>query len=338
MTGEATGDIPRRAAFTSCSQEEGSAQYPLLVDVKRCSLDDGPGIRSVVFFKGCPLRCVFCQNPEAQECHVEISFLARKCIGCGRCGEACPQGAIDLHSSRRILRNLCTRCGTCSDACPTGALRRIGARYSPGALVELLLRDLPYYEHSGGGMTLSGGEPTLFPDYVQSVLQLVRPVGVHVVLETCGHFEYETFAKKLLPYLDLIYYDIKIADPDAHRRHTGKTNLRILHNLRRLLMECKVKVQPRIPLVPGITATEENLRSIIDLLYDAGADSVHLLPYNPLGLEMFEAIGRPRQVLPKGFMSPGDLKHLYSAFRQIVEQRGIACECTENRRGALHKG
>lgn len=338
MTGGVTGDRRRRTVFASCDQEEDPAQYPLLADVKRCSLDDGPGIRSVVFFKGCPLRCVFCHNPEAQECQVEIAFLARKCIACGRCAEVCPHGAIDLHSSQRILRNRCARCGTCSDACPTGALRPVGARCSPRALAELLLRDLPYYEHSGGGITLSGGEPTLFPDYVQSVLQLVKPVGVHVVLETCGHFHYETFSKKLLPYLDLIYYDIKIADPDAHQRHTGKTNRRILHNLCRLLMERKVEVQPRIPLVPGITATEENLTGITDLLYDAGAGSVHLLPYNPLGLEMFEAIGRPRQFLPNSFMSPDDLRHLYSAFRRILEQKAIACECPENQRSAPHRG
>lgn len=324
--------------FASCDQEQDPAQQPLLVDVKRCSLDDGPGIRSVVFFKGCPLRCVFCHNPEAQECHVEIAFPARKCIGCGRCAQVCPRGAIDLHSSRRILRNLCARCGTCSEACPIGALRSIGTRYSPGALAELLLRDLPYYRHSGGGITLSGGEPTLFPDYVQSVLQIVKAVGVHVVLETCRHFDYETFSKKVLPYLDLIYYDIKVADPDAHKRHTGKTNRRILQNLRRLLMQRKVEVQPRNPLVSGITATEENLAGITDLLYDAGAGSVHLLSYNPLGLEMFEAVGRRRQLLPDSFMDSGELKRLYSAFRQILEQKAIACKFAENERNAPHKG
>lgn len=291
---------------------------PLIVDIKRSSLEDGPGIRSVVFFKGCPLRCTFCQNPEAQAANVEMAYWPVKCIGCGQCVEACPSGAATLEGPERIIRERCTCCGACSEACPTGALRRIGTPYCPEALVEVLLRDLSYYRHSGGGVTLSGGEATLYADYVERLLRLLKAEGVHLLLETSGYFRYETFREKLLPYLDAVYFDVKFADPETHRRHTGKPNRRILDNLRRLLREPSVEVQPRVPLIPGMTATRENLAGIAALLRDAGASSLHLLPYNPMGLDMFAALGRSTPALPPGFLGPDELRDLHELFAGIL--------------------
>jgi pyruvate formate lyase activating enzyme len=182
----------------------------------------------------------------------------------------------------------------------------------------VLLRDFSFYKHTQGGVTLSGGEPTLYPDYVGLLLQLLKTEGVHVVLETCGYFHYETFRRKLLPFLDLVYFDVKLADPQAHRRHTGRTNHKILDNLRRLLAEPAVEVQPRVPLVPWVTATRDNLVAVVDILCDAGADSVQLLPYNPLGLQMIEALGRPRPPMPGRFMKPRELQDLHETFKQIL--------------------
>ncbi len=304
-------------------------QFPLVVNVRRYSLEDGPGIRSVVFFKGCPLRCTFCQNPEAQSPDVEIAYSPLKCIGCGHCAEACPCGAVTVDAPGCILRDQCRRCGACTEACPTGALRRIGTPYPPEALAEMLLRDFSYYKHSGGGVTLSGGEATLYTNYVERLLQLLKSEGVHLLLETCGHFRYETFRHQLLPYLDTVYFDIKFADAQLHRRHTGKPNERILDNLRRLLAEPSVDVLPRVPLIPGITATQENLSGIVDLLCDAGASCVHLLPYNPMGLDMFEALGRSRPSVSDSFMKPEDLEHLHKEFRQILEQRQLSVRTPE---------
>ena len=323
-------------AETDAGVRAGLHRRPaLVVDVKRDSQADGPGTRSVVFFKGCPLRCTFCQNPETQDPRAEVAFSRAKCVECGRCVEACPRGAATLELPERIRRERCTRCGTCAEACPTGALRCIGTSYEVRALAEVLLRDFLFYKHTHGGVTLSGGEPTLWPDYVESLLQLLKANNVHVVLETCGHFHYETFRRKLLPYLDLVYFDVKLADPEAHRRHTGKSNRRILDNLRRLLAEPAVEVQPRVPLVPEVTATRENLAAVVDLLCDAGADSVQLLPYNPLGLEMFEALGRPRPPVSDHFLKPDELAQLYEAFRQILERtasgRRLTCQRASRR-------
>ena len=293
--------------------------FPLVVDIKRDSLEDGPGIRSVVFFKGCPLRCTFCHSPETQDAKVDIAFSDRECLRCGRCEDSCPQGAIDLSNPKRIDRGRCTSCGQCASVCPGKALRKIGQFYSVDALVEILIRDLPFYRHSGGGVTLSGGECTLYPQYLESLLKSLKSHQVHIVLETCGYFNFEVFSRRILPYIDLIYYDVKIADPGAHRKHTGKTNEKILNNLRRLLLVKPTVVYPRIPLIPDITATEENLSAIVSLLVEAEAENVSLLPYNPMGIEMAINLGRPKPHLPERFMSPEEEKEIYDMFKTVLK-------------------
>jgi pyruvate formate lyase activating enzyme len=276
---------------------------PLIASIKRHSLEDGPGIRSVVFFKGCPLRCVFCHNPEAQERQHEIAFSKRRCLACGECAGACPQSAVDSSLAARIHRDRCRVCGECARACPSGALRLVGFFCSVEELVEVLLRDLPYYRHSGGGVTLSGGEPTLYPEFVSRLLQELKGRGIHTCLETCGFFEYQTFAELLLPYLDQIYFDLKLIDPKLHAKYTGKDNHRILDNLGRLHAEADTLVEVRTPLIPGITATVENLAAVRSYLLALGIRRLVLLPYNPLGVGTAERLGRPRAELPDRFMS-----------------------------------
>ena len=226
-------------------------ELPLVIDIKRYSFEDGPGIRSVVFFKGCPLRCIFCHNPEAQKPGPEIAFSKAQCVECGACEQACPLGAVDLELPGRIHRDRCDRCGKSAEVCPTDALKLIGAHYSVESLTEVLLRDFEYYRHSGGGVTLSGGECTIFPEYLEALLQSLKAKGIHIVMETSGYFNYRSFRQKIYPYLDLIYYDIKLADNEAHRRYCGRPNEIILRNFCRLAGEEGAEVQPRIPLVPG---------------------------------------------------------------------------------------
>jgi pyruvate formate lyase activating enzyme len=285
-----------------------AAEAALVIDIKRYSFEDGPGIRSVVFFKGCPLRCVFCHNPEAQDSTREIAFNREHCIECGSCVQACPLEAVDLNYPHRIHRHKCDRCGKCAEICPTDGLRLIGKHYSIESLTELLLKDFEYYRYSGGGVTLSGGECTLFPGYLEALLKSLKYHGIHVVLETSGYFDYLTFYQKIYPHLDLIYYDIKFIDSEVHRRYCGRPNTIILENFRRLVKKGGEKIQPRIPLIPGITSTEENLSAIADFLLTSGAQQALPLPYNPLGLTKCLTLGRPAPNLPTSFMEPEEEK------------------------------
>lgn len=294
---------------------------PLIAEIKRYSLEDGPGIRSVVFFKGCPLRCLFCHNPEMQDARVEIAYMPTHCIACGRCTEACPEHAIDLKIPGHIEREHCTRCGECVEACPAGALKRRGQFYPVEPLTELLLRDSAYYRHSGGGVTLSGGECTLYPDYVQDLCTALQEYNIPVVIQTAGHFEYEAFKRKILPYVQMIFFDMKMANPEGHRHYIGITNEAILDNLRRLNEEARSLVCVRIPLIPGINTDPSTLSALVDLIWDAGTEQVALLPYNPLGLEKAATIGKSVPPLPKGFMEPEEERRLFDQFEQLIDEK-----------------
>jgi pyruvate formate lyase activating enzyme len=293
---------------------------PLIVDIKRHSLEDGPGIRTVVFFKGCPLRCRFCHNPETQRPEPELAFHARTCIACGRCAAVCPQAAIDLDSDVRLRRDRCDLCGRCAAVCPSGALRRVGRPYALDELVDILLLDEPFYRHSGGGVTLSGGEPTFYPDYLQALLEQLKARGLHVLIETAGEFDGDLFCRCILPFVDLIYFDVKIADPELHRRYTGRDNRRILANLDRLLRLACERVVPRLPLVPGITATQANLEAVVALLRASGAAQAVLLPYNPLGQEKAADFGYPEPAVPGGFMPRETEEALCAQFEALVRR------------------
>ncbi|MGD8371619.1 MAG: glycyl-radical enzyme activating protein [Syntrophobacterales bacterium] len=308
-------------------------KLPLIVDIKRHSLEDGPGIRSVVFFKGCPLRCIFCHSPETQEPGLEIGFFPGQCIRCESCVEACPQEAIDLELPGRIHREKCLHCGTCASVCPGKGLRLIGTYYSVETLGEILLRDLPFYRHSDGGVTLSGGECTLYPDYLEPLLKRLKGSGVHLAMQTSGYFDYPSVKKKILPYMDLIQYDIKLADPENHKRYLGKSNRRIFNNLRRLIQKENVEVHPRVPLVPGITATELNLSAIIDILCELGIENVSLLPYNPMGIDMAVSLGREKPTLPERFMTPDEESEIYTFFSKLLEEKGIRSSKDRKGRG-----
>ncbi|HAW50300.1 TPA: glycyl-radical enzyme activating protein [bacterium] len=257
-------------------------ESPLIIDIKRNSWEDGPGIRTVIFFKGCPLSCIWCHNPEAISKEQEIGFFPKKCISCFECKKICPKGAITI-KPLRIERDLCNFCGICVDACPSKAIRIIGKFYEVDKLIELILLDKPFYDASNGGITISGGEPTLFPDYVGELLKTLKANDVHTLLQTSGLFEYSCFKDKLLPYLDVIYYDIKLIDPILHYKFTGSSNQIILKNLISLQKE-GIDLVVRTPLIPRYTDIKENLDRIKAFLLENAIKEHILLPYNPLYL------------------------------------------------------
>jgi len=270
------------------------ANFPLIFEIKGNALDDGPGIRSVVFFKGCPLSCLWCHNPESKRPDVEIGHDAAACIGCRTCMESCRFDAIAPENPYFIDRSRCTLCFDCVDACPSGALRRIGTPVSVAGIVKTVLRDKPFFDSSGGGVTLSGGEPTLSLAFAGELAEKLRENGIHVLLETCGAFSLSTFMQRLYPYLDNIYYDLKLMDDHAHQRYCGASNRTILDNFKTLHQNVQrggVPVLGRVPLIPGITDTRENLAAVAAFLKQCGADHAALLPYHPMWREKNRTIG-----------------------------------------------
>jgi pyruvate formate lyase activating enzyme len=198
-----------------------------------------------------------------------------------------------MDSDEKIRRDLCTACGACTDICPTTALRMIGRYYTPSELAEILMKDRIFFNTSEGGVTFSGGEPTLFPEYVAEVAEELHKNGIHTAIQTCGYFDPALFTSILLPHLDLIYFDLKLFDPKEHKTWTGRTNKLILTNFIDIVRVAGPKVVPRIPLVPGITATKENLSSLALFLKESGSPNYALLPYNSGGMQKRVFLGKP---------------------------------------------
>ena len=258
---------------------------PLIIDIKGNSLDDGPGIRSVVFFKGCPLDCMWCHNPESKKSKAEISFDPEKCIGCGTCIDNCNAGALSRDNPFFVNRDACTSCFACVQECPAGALVRIGREITQEEIIEKILRDKPFFDTSGGGVTFSGGEPALHMNFIAGLIMKLKSFGIHTLIETCGYFNLDEFIKTVLPYTDMIYMDIKFVDPKMHKRYCGVDNTVILENfvkLHEFSLPGEFKIIPRTPLIPGITDTAENLVSIAHFLHDHGVKQIRLLPNNPI--------------------------------------------------------
>jgi len=299
---------------------------PLILEIKGNSLDDGPGIRSVVFFKGCPLDCVWCHNPESKNRAVEISFDAGECIGCDSCISACPSDALSRKNEFFIDRDRCTLCFSCAEVCPSGALSRIGRSVPADEVIKDVIKDKPFFDTSGGGVTVSGGEPTINMAYTSELLKGLKNEGISVLVETCGFFNYDSFMELIYPYADMIYYDIKIIDSETHRKFCGVPNETILSNFIRLHEENKnggAEVFPRTPLIPDITDTEENITGIADFYRSNGVTKAALLSYNPLWHEKNLKIGITNPYSDEEKMSSWLTREKEQACRKIFNEAGV---------------
>jgi len=260
----------------------------IIFDTQRFSLHDGPGIRTTVFFKGCPLRCAWCQNPESQKSNPEIGFYTEKCLHCFQCLPICPEGAILNHDSRRVDYCRCSHCGKCAGVCPGGALLLIGKSYTAETLARELVKDCDFFQESGGGITLSGGEPMMHGVFLESLLPILKESKLHINLETCGVFQWDEL-QPILSLLDLIYFDLKLMDPKMHRKHTRGDNQLIQKNFIRLSAAFQ-NLQARMPIIPGITDTADNIIATAQFLKQSGHQSIHCLPYHCLGEEKLSRI------------------------------------------------
>ncbi|HOD48647.1 MAG TPA: glycyl-radical enzyme activating protein [Candidatus Hydrogenedentes bacterium] len=262
-----------------------------IFEIQRFSIHDGPGIRTTVFMKGCPLRCIWCHNPEAISSRPSLAFDPRKCIGCGYCFRVCPRGAHRMAGvSHELERARCEVCGKCTEECYAHALEFVGREISVGEVMAEVLRDRPFYETSGGGMTLSGGEPTFQFDFALGLLKAARSYGLHTAVQTCGYAEPET-VEALMPLVDLFMVDIKETDPDKHIAFTGVPLKRIQQNLR-MLHDSGAKVVMRSPVIPGCNEREDFLAGIENLAKSLpNLVGVELMTYNPLGESKVERFG-----------------------------------------------
>ncbi|ABW67996.1 glycyl-radical enzyme activating protein [Desulfosudis oleivorans] len=303
-----------------------NTQTPLVLDIKGNSLDDGPGIRSVIFFKGCPLSCVWCHNPESKKAGPEIAFDKGRCIDCGACRETCPEQALSKANPFYIDRKRCTLCFACVAACPSGALEQVGKEMPVTDILEQVLPDKPFFDASGGGVTLSGGEPTLFMDFTADLLTAIKREDIHTLVETCGLFDAERFVTMLYPMLDTIYFDIKIIDPTAHKTYCGVPNDRILANFATLFARAPKDgktLLPRTPLIPGITDTEKNITDIAAFLKKLGVTQSALLAYNPLWHDKTDKIGTPDPYKTDKAMTAFADNSVLEKSRKIFAEAGI---------------
>ncbi len=256
-------------------------------------LHDGPGIRTVVFLKGCPLRCLWCANPESHDAGPQLLFYKEKCTGCGACAGACPRGAITPGPRLETDRRRCTGCGACAKVCPAGARELCGRRMTVAEVLEEALGDRLFFEESGGGVTLSGGEPLAHPAFSAALLAGAQAAGVHTAVESCSYAAREA-VDLVYAHADLALLDVKHMDSGTHRRLTGVPNEGILENIRHIRRDLGVPTAIRMPVIPGCNDSEENLRATARFAASLGPDTaLHLLPCHRLGAGKAERLGLP---------------------------------------------
>jgi len=294
----------------------------LIFHIIRGSFVDGYGVRTTVFLKGCPLRCIWCCNPEGYQDHPEINFTPSECNGCGRCLQICPTNAIQFNPQSgddeyKIDRELCTNCGKCIEVCYTRALGCFGKYYNIDELLDIVKKDEKFYRASGGGVTIGGGEPTFQPLFTYTLLRKCRENYIHTAVDTCGYTS-TSEGFKILEEADLLLFDLKGVDPKEHLRNTGVSNELILTNLKRLDAMRK-KIIIRVPIVPGYTDSAQNIKSTAEFLSRLkSVDRVDLLAYHEYGRVKYGQLGREYKLN----IQPPTEEQL-NAIKAIFEQYGL---------------
>ena len=256
----------------------------IIFDIERSSYVDGPGIRTTVFFKGCNLRCAWCHNPESQSPSAQMMFYKNKCTGCGKCKEKCPYGLDE-----------CRLCGKCTLYCPHDAREICGKEYTVDEVLNEIIKDKALYGTSGGGVTFSGGECMLQIDFLEEILKKCKENGIHTAIDTAGHVQRESF-ERVIPYTDLFLYDVKCFDTQKHKQYTGVGNELILENLKRL-MSAKKAIRIRIPIIPTVNDTEEEMKKIKEFLFKYGMpEKIELLPYHAMGEHKYAALSQKAHI------------------------------------------
>ncbi len=259
-----------------------------LTNIQKFSIHDGPGIRTTVFFKGCLLRCRWCDNPETWEVFPQLMFIAIRCKECGKCLEVCPEGALSLSKETKIDRQRCTGCLRCVEVCKYDALQRIGMEMTAEEVVKVVEEDKMFYRTSGGGITISGGEPLSQPDFAAEILRLCKTKGIHTTLDTTGFAKLEDI-EKVLDYVDLVLLDIKHTDPAEHKKWTGVSGEFIFKNAEFIAKKRETRLS--LPLVKGVNNSERNLKATAELAISLGIKAIDVEPFHKLAEQKYRFLG-----------------------------------------------
>lgn len=287
-----------------------------IINIQKYSVHDGPGIRTTIFFKGCPLSCWWCHNPESQNIQHEIMFFEERCTSCGNCVKRCPQNAIAVKDTYLIVdKNKCALCGKCTDFCPRNAREYVGRDMTVPELMKEIIKDEVFYDESSGGVTFSGGEPLIHADFLDEVLKKCKDRGIHTAVDTSGYVSWDKF-EKIADKVDLFLFDLKHMNNEKHIKYMNVPNLLILENLKKLSDKgCNIFI--RIPIIVGVNDDEENISETIKFLSNLNIVQVNLLPYHKMGMNKYRRLKMDYKL--SGMEKPSNEKmdEIVGKFREI---------------------
>ena len=292
----------------------------LVFNIQKFSIHDGPGVRTTVFLKGCPLRCKWCANPESQSKKVQMMYDREKCLGCQSCVKTCPENALSMtENGIRVEHDKCTGCLECEKVCPGRALSHEGDLKTVKEVFDICMQDEIFYEDSGGGVTISGGEGMVQPDFVCSLVDMLKEKGIHTAIETTGSVASEVF-QRVAPKFDLLLFDVKHHDSQKHKAGTAVGNELIVENLRWAKQQ-GIEILPRLPVIPGFNDSLEDAAGIAALLKDIGLEKIQLLPFHQMGERKYEFLGRNYELKEIPMLHREDLEQ----YREEFLKAGIDC-------------